>query len=79
MINVAIGDAAIEFEGREYILRPSFYSMQRIGDIIKRGRFKAQQVSGKIVLVADANGVSLNAVQPVHLSIAKVNRVKLSA
>lgn len=31
MINVAIGDAAIEFEGREYILRPSFYSMQRIG------------------------------------------------
>lgn len=31
MLNVAIGDAAIEFEGREYILRPSFYSMQRIG------------------------------------------------
>lgn len=31
MINVAVGDAAIEFEGREYILRPSFYAMQRIG------------------------------------------------
>lgn len=31
MINVAIGDAAIEYEGREYILRPSFYAMQRIG------------------------------------------------
>ena len=31
MINVAIGDAAIEFEGLEYILRPSFYSVQRIG------------------------------------------------
>lgn len=31
MINVAVGDVAIEFEGHEYILRPSFYSMQRIG------------------------------------------------
>lgn len=31
MINVAVGDVAIEYEGHEYILRPSFYSMQRIG------------------------------------------------
>lgn len=31
MPNVAIGDAAIEYGGREFILRPSFFSMQRLG------------------------------------------------
>lgn len=69
MINVAIGDAAIEFEGREYILRPSFYSMQRIGspeeikDIAEWCFSASQRIAAGQMLIRDELYACLHVLQ----------------